>query len=391
MKVMSTDAGIEIAVTMVDRIDMRNTRITSTANTRPSRPSVVRLEIDCSMKGAWSNTTVNFVLLPRSSDSCGRSWVTRCETSTVLPAGVFETAMVSDGWPSTREMPVVGSWPSCTEATSPIVSARPPAAPSSGSEARSWVDPRRVPDCTDSVVPSSVTDPAGRSEPFASSASRIAWFVRPAACTSAGSGVMTTRCPTVPSRLASRTPASLRMSASVERSSAAVRSCGLRSLVTAIWITGRSSMLPAITTGSIPSGSVVRIRLMDWSIFCSAVARSVPYVNDAEMTEESVREVAVEDSRPGTAWIARSMGVDTSVSTTAGDAPGYAVTTASCGNDTDGMSSCLSVVSAMPPNTPMTIVMSAISARLRRLKTERRCRGCSLWDAGRGCGGRSDR
>ncbi len=85
------------------------------------------------------------------------------------------------------------------------------------------------------------------------------------------------------------------------------------------------------------------------------------------------------------------MGVDTSVSTTAGDAPGYAVTTASCGNDTDGMSSSLSVVSAMPPNTPMTIVMSAISARLRRLKTERRIRGCSLWDAGRGCGGRSDR
>jgi hypothetical protein len=51
----------------------------------------------------------------------------------------------------------------------------------------------------------------------------------------------------------------------------------------------------------------------------------------------------------------------------------------------------LRVVSAMPPNTPMTIVMSAISARLRRLKTERRCRGCSLGDAGRGCGGRSDR
>ena len=71
MKVMSTDTGIEIAVTRVERTDSRNTRITMTAKTRPSRPSVARLSIDCWMNGAWSNTTVNFVLSPIASSSVG--------------------------------------------------------------------------------------------------------------------------------------------------------------------------------------------------------------------------------------------------------------------------------------------------------------------------------
>ncbi|CNL21770.1 Uncharacterised protein [Mycobacterium tuberculosis] len=52
MNVMSTDVGIEIAVTSVERTDMRNTRITSTAITRPSRPSVASVSMDCTMNGA---------------------------------------------------------------------------------------------------------------------------------------------------------------------------------------------------------------------------------------------------------------------------------------------------------------------------------------------------
>ena len=40
MKVMSTEAGIEIAVTSVDRTDSRNTRMTITAKISPSVPSV---------------------------------------------------------------------------------------------------------------------------------------------------------------------------------------------------------------------------------------------------------------------------------------------------------------------------------------------------------------
>src|SRR5690606_21009080 len=69
--------------------------------------------------------------------------------------------------------------------------------------------------------------------------------------------------------------------------------------------------------------------------------------------------------------MAVSIGVETSFSTTSGDAPGYVVITTSAGSSRDGMSSCLRFVSARPPNTADTIVMRAISARLRRLRTER--------------------
>ncbi len=46
MNVISTLVGIEIAVTRVARTDIRNTRITSTAKTKPSRPSFARVSID---------------------------------------------------------------------------------------------------------------------------------------------------------------------------------------------------------------------------------------------------------------------------------------------------------------------------------------------------------
>ena len=52
MNVMSTETGIEIAVTSVERTDSRNTRMMITANARPSRPSVASELIDCSMNGA---------------------------------------------------------------------------------------------------------------------------------------------------------------------------------------------------------------------------------------------------------------------------------------------------------------------------------------------------
>ncbi len=52
MKVTSTDSGIEIAVTIVERSDSRKTRITTIANSRPSSPSIARCWIDSSMNGA---------------------------------------------------------------------------------------------------------------------------------------------------------------------------------------------------------------------------------------------------------------------------------------------------------------------------------------------------
>ena len=109
MKVINTDTGIEIAVTRVERIDSRNTRITITAKTSPSRPSVASDSIDCWMKGAWSNTTVSFELLPSAFSKPGMRFRTAWETETVFPSGALLTWMVRAGLPSTREMPTTGS------------------------------------------------------------------------------------------------------------------------------------------------------------------------------------------------------------------------------------------------------------------------------------------
>ena len=58
MKVTRTEIGIERAVTSVERTETRKTKITTTAKSRPSRPSVANPSMECSMNGAWSNTTV---------------------------------------------------------------------------------------------------------------------------------------------------------------------------------------------------------------------------------------------------------------------------------------------------------------------------------------------
>ena len=87
MKVMSTEIGIEIAATRVDRIENRNRKMTMTAKKRPSRPSVASELIDCWMNGAWSNTTVNWVLPPTAAARSSSCSLTAFETSTVLPAG----------------------------------------------------------------------------------------------------------------------------------------------------------------------------------------------------------------------------------------------------------------------------------------------------------------
>ena len=63
MKVISTEVGIEMAVTIVERTESRNTKITTIAKIRPSVPSTARFSSDFSTKGAWSNT-VTMVTAP---------------------------------------------------------------------------------------------------------------------------------------------------------------------------------------------------------------------------------------------------------------------------------------------------------------------------------------
>src|SRR4051794_11206345 len=136
-------------------------------------------------------------------------------------------------------------------------------------------------------------------------------------------------------------------------------------------MTGRSSKLNETTFGATLSGSWLLMRLIAWVIFCSAVVRSVPYVNDAWMIEAFVVLVALVVTSPGMPWMADSIGLETSLLTTSGEAPGYVVTIESCGNSIEGMSSCLRLVSAIPPKTAATIVMRAMSARFLRLRMAR--------------------
>jgi len=81
-------------------------------------------------------------------------------------------------------------------------------------------------------------------------------------------------------------------------------------------------MLTVTTFGSTPAGSWLLMRSIASVTFCSAVARSVPYVNCACTIEAFVVLVADVVFSPGTPWMAVSMGVDTSLLTTSGAAPG---------------------------------------------------------------------
>ena len=58
ISVMTTESGMETAVTSVERRLSRKTRMTMTAMARPSRPSVVSESIDLETCGPWSEATV---------------------------------------------------------------------------------------------------------------------------------------------------------------------------------------------------------------------------------------------------------------------------------------------------------------------------------------------
>ena len=121
MNVSNNDVGIDTAVTSVERIDNRKTRITMMAKISPRRPSTASDSMLFSMNGAWSKTMVNLVPLPSRSVSAGRAAVTARDTSTVFASARLVMARVSDGSPLTLEMEVIASGWIDTLASAPIV------------------------------------------------------------------------------------------------------------------------------------------------------------------------------------------------------------------------------------------------------------------------------
>ena len=98
----SSDSGMEMAVISVERTDIRNSRITRTANPSPSAPSTVRSWIDCSISGAWSKTMLNAALLPIVCCRPGSASATACEMATESPSASLSTDTLSAGRPLAR-------------------------------------------------------------------------------------------------------------------------------------------------------------------------------------------------------------------------------------------------------------------------------------------------
>ncbi len=115
----TTDSGMETAVTSVERSEARKTRITITAKRRPSRPSVVRLEMDLATGGPWSLTTVSSAPVPRAERSSGSLSLTASEMATALPSLSMVRTRARLGRPlvRVRETGLAGSC--LTVATSP--------------------------------------------------------------------------------------------------------------------------------------------------------------------------------------------------------------------------------------------------------------------------------
>ena len=193
----------------------------------------------------------------------------------------------------------MGSPTTATSATSSIVVTSALSAPMIGRAASSSSVSMRTPVSTASVWPSSVMVPAGSSTPYSSSVSTMSERTSPRSASASSSAVIVTRSPTAPNTETSRTPSSCVRSGTACASSASARSPGLRSLVTAIWMTGRSSIDPVSTCGSTSSGSCSRLTAS--CTRCSARAMSVPNWKLALTSEKPVLEVAFDSSSPGTA------------------------------------------------------------------------------------------
>ncbi len=174
----------------------------TTAAARPSRPSTARSLIDCSMYGAWSNTTVNLVSWPSDFSRAGMSARTALDTATVLPSEVLVTEMVSAGLPLTREIPVVGSFTSATFATldsgasMDVVDSVAPSGvrvtvvllPISGRSRSCLTEVSWLPACTTRVLPCSVMSPEASRLPFCWRAVWMFCTVKPCALNSESSG-----------------------------------------------------------------------------------------------------------------------------------------------------------------------------------------------------------
>src|SRR5699024_2750302 len=216
----------EMAVTAVGRTARRNTMITPTAKSRPSRPSSASATIDSWMNGAWSKTTEASALPPTPAISPSSSASTPSETSTTLPSAVVLTIITSDSRPLVRETLVASCSVCSTVATSARVVASAVgsgSASSGGSRAicsRLSTESMASPMVTSSERSSSTTVPPGTDRPEASIASGMVSVDLPRSGRAAAAGGIRPMCAGRPAPIAQdplpKPPSALRAGDAVE-------------------------------------------------------------------------------------------------------------------------------------------------------------------------------
>ncbi len=270
----TTDSGMDTAVTSVERIDARKTRMTRTAKSRPSAPSVVRPSMDFSTAGPWSLTTVSVAPAPRSLRSSGSLSRTACEIATALPSRSMVTATASDGLPPVRVRESAEACSCSTRATSPRRTGLSAPSPVTMRFSICSSEVKPPPTRTVRLLPSSSKLPAGTVAPPACRTSERAAGVRPAFASFASSGVTVTCRSRTPSTVTWPTPSMSFRSGTRDRSMRSARACWSWPEVTARTTVGMSSVEPAITCGSTSSGSWARARLT--ACWTSATSCRVP-------------------------------------------------------------------------------------------------------------------
>ena len=86
MNATRSDVGIEIAVTNVERHDLKKTKMIIIAKVRPRRPSLTRSEIDFSTNGAWLKVSLMVTLPPSFVASSSSRGLMPLEIDTVFPS-----------------------------------------------------------------------------------------------------------------------------------------------------------------------------------------------------------------------------------------------------------------------------------------------------------------
>ena len=226
--------------------------MTRTAKPRPRRPSTRRSSIDCSMKGAWSKRVTNSTSSPIVSWTPARASSTPCDTSTVLPSGVFMTWSMSESSPFVREIEEAGASTSSTSATS-LTGTGPSEPPTTSS--RIWsTDVRRLPTSTGADPSSDSSCPGEEGTPLACSRPASESTLTPSSSRSSSRTVTFTCRGRSPVMVALRTP-SMSLSSGIATSSRSDASLLTSSgPLTESMTIGKSARPPAMTEGSTPSG-----------------------------------------------------------------------------------------------------------------------------------------